>query len=384
MEPVRLAVIGLGGMGRAHVQNIRESDAATLVAFADVNVEVARDVAAEIKQEDKLDVAVFDDYEKLLDAGLAEAVLIATPHPAHTDTAIAAFQAGLHVLCEKPLAERISQVDRIIAAAAEAGTVFAVMFQHRLEGAKRRLHRAIAEGVLGRLTRMHFITTHWYRAQSYYDSGAWRGTWAGEGGGVLMNQAPHDLDQVYWYMGRARRVTARCRTTDVHTIEVEDDAEALIDFESGAVGFFSAATCENPGVYRVEVYGDRGLLALADGEVTLRQTNYPILAFNQPGGDAGDLGARPENIEAADPLVLEPDTPEVGGHLGMAENFFRAIRTGEDLVAPGAEAAYSLELANAMVLSAELDRPVDLPLDRAASDELYHRKVAQHDRAQAT
>jgi len=359
-------------MGRVHVRNIRGSSLATLVGLADVDVEAARGVADEIKAQDNRDVPVFDDHEKLIAAGLAEAVLIATPHPAHPDAAVAAFQAGLHVLCEKPLAERVSKVDRINAAADKAGTVFSVMFQHRLDATKRRLRRAIQEGVLGRITRMHHVATSSYRAQSYYDSGAWRGTWAGEGGGVLMNQAPHALDQVYWHMGPARRVTARCRTTDVHTIEVEDDAEALIEFASGAVGFFATATCELPGVSRIEIYGDRGLLVLADGELTLRQTNHAIREFNQGDGD------RPDKLEAGEPVALEPDTPEVGGHLGIAENFFRAIRNGEPLIAPGPEGVHSIELANAMVLSSELGRPVDLPLDRLAYDDLADRKIAEH------
>jgi len=372
VDPVRLAVIGMGGMGRAHVRNIQGSSCATLVGFADVDVEGAKAFAAEIAEQDGVEIPVFADHEALISAGLAEAVLIASPHPAHTDAAVAAFQAGLHVLCEKPVAERVSSVDRVNAAAAEAGTVYSVMFQHRLNPDKRRLRRAIQEGVLGRVTRMHFVATGSYRGQSYYDSGAWRGTWAGEGGGVLMNQAPHDLDQVYWQMGPATRVFARCRTTDVHSIEVEDDAEALIDFASGAVGFFAAATCERPGVGRIEIYGDRGMLALADGELTLRQTNCSIRDFNQGDGD------RPEELEVADPVVLEPDTPEVGGHLGMAENFFRAIRTGEPLISPGPEAIHSLELANAMVLSSELGRPVDLPIDRAAYDDLADRKIAEY------
>ncbi len=371
MDPLRLGVIGLGGMGRVHVKNLRASKLARLVAFADVCEKAARQAADEIKEEDGYDVPVFPDDEKLIDSGLAEAVLIVTPHPTHRDVAVAAFEAGLHVLCEKPLAERISQADRIIEAARKAGTVFAMMFQHRLDGNKRRLRRAIREGTLGRVTRMHMIATRWYRGQDYYDSGKWRGTWAGEGGGVLMNQAPHDLDQVIWQMGAVRSVTARCRTTDVHRIEVEDDAEALLKFESGAVGFFATATCELPGVFRLEINGDRGLISLAEGRLTLRRTNYSIFQFNQ-----GEESARPEKLDATGPAVLQPDEPEVGGHLGMVENFCRAIREGEELIAPGEEGLYSLELANAMALSSELGRPVSLPLDRGAYDELYQRRVA--------
>lgn len=372
MEPVRIGVIGLGGMGRVHVENLRKCEHAQLVAFADVNSAGAEALAAEIDEQDGLKIPVFDDHEGLVKSGLAEAVLIATPHPAHLQAAVSAFQEGLHVLCEKPLTERVGTADRIITAAADAGTVFAVMFQHRMDGLKRRLRRALAEGDLGRLTRMHFVATGWYRAQSYYDLGAWRGTWSGEGGGVLMNQAPHDLDQVFWQMGPARRVVARCRTSDVHTIEVEDAAEALIDFDNGAIGFFAAATCERPGVRRIEVYGDRGLIALDDRGLILRQTNYPIRDFNQSCNDD-----RPEELEVAEPVELEPDTPEVEGHLGICENFFSAIRKGNPLIAPGPEAIHSLELANAMVLSSETGVPVDLPLDREAYDELADRRMAE-------
>jgi predicted dehydrogenase len=356
-------------MGRTHAENIRKSRNAVVVALADADIDKAKTTALQIAEPDHRRVAIFDDYQKLLTAGLAEAILIVTPHPSHAEIAIAAFQAGLHVLCEKPIATRVSEAAKINTAAAEAGTVFGVVFHQRLDGRYRRLRRLIREGQLGRISRMHFITTEWFRAQSYYDSGAWRGTWAGEGGGVLMNQAPHDLDQICWQMGPAKRVTARCRTSDFHKIEVEDDAEALIDFASGSVGFFATATCELPGVNRMEVYGDRGLATCADGRLVFRQTNYSIRDFN--------LGRpeRPESLTVADPVVLEPDEPEISEHMGITENFFRAIRTGEPLVAPGIEAIQSLELANAMVLSSELKRPVDLPLNPAAYDELVDRKT---------
>lgn len=372
MEPIRLAVIGLGGMGRVHVKNLRGSKLARLVAFADVNVDNAKEVADEIHSEDGVAVSVFGDHEALLAADLAEAVLIVSPHPAHTETAIASFEAGLHVLCEKPLAQRASYADRIIAAAERAGTVFGVMLQHRMHGLKRRLRRLLREGELGRLTRIHFVATNSYRSQAYYDSGAWRGTWGGEGGGVLLNQAPHDLDQVTWQMGPIKRVFARCRTSDVHRVEIEDDAEALIDFAGGAVGLFSATTCEYPGVDRIEVYGDRGLARLAEKTLTVHRTNYSIRDFNQT--DAAD---KPDELEVGKPETLEPDEPVVGEHLGICENFFRAIRSGEPLIAPGREGLASLELANAMVLSSELGEWVELPLDRAAYDALADRRIAE-------
>ncbi len=375
MEPVRLAVIGLGGMGRVHVKNLRGSKLTRLVALADLDVDNAREVADELRAEDRTDVAVFADHEALLQADLAEAVLIVTPHPSHTQVAIACFEAGLHVLCEKPLAERVSYADRILAAADKAGTVFAVMLQHRMHGLKRRLRRLIREGELGRPTRMHFVATDSYRSQTYYDSAAWRGTWAGEGGGVLMNQAPHHLDQVIWQMGPVKRVLARCRTSDVHRIEIEDDAEALIDFAGGAVGFFSATTCELPGVFRIEVSGDRGLARLAEKKLTVWRTNYSVRDFNQ--ADAAD---KPEELEVGQPETLEPDEPVVGEHLGICENFCRAIRSGEPLIAPGHEGLGSLELANAMVLSSELGAWVDLPLDRAAYDELADRLIGKRAR----
>jgi predicted dehydrogenase len=356
-------------MGRTHVDNVRRSKNATLVAFADADIDNAKAAARQLAEQDNRRVAVFDDHQKLLSAGLAEAILIVTPHPSHAEIAIAAFQAGLHVLCEKPISTRVSEAARINTAAASAGTVFGVVFHHRLDGRYRRLRRLIQEGQLGRPTRMHFVTTEWFRAQSYYDSGAWRGTWVGEGGGVLMNQAPHDLDQIYWQMGPVRRVMARCRTSDFHKIEVEDDAAALIDFASGAVGFFATATCELPGVNRLEVYGDCGLVTCAEGKLILRQTSYSIRDFNRGRSD------RPESLTVADPVVLEPDEPEIREHMGITENFFRAIRTGEPLIAPGPEAIHSLELANAMVLSSELMRPVDLPLDPAAYDDLADRKT---------
>ncbi len=372
MEPVRIAVVGIGVMGRLHVEDLCRDPNAEVVALADVIPDRAQAAADAVRERTGRTVPVFDDYTRLLASRTAEAILIATPHPSHPEIAIAAFQERLHVLCEKPIATRISDARRINEAAARAGTVFGVMLQHRMDGTCRRLRRALQEGELGRLTRMHYVTTDWYRTQSYYDSGVWRGTWAGEGGGVLMNQAPHDLDQIVWQMGPLRRVSARCRTSDFHRIQVEDDAEALLDFASGAVGFFSTATCEMPGVRRLEIYGDRGLIVCTKDKVLLRKTDFSIREQNM-----GDPLA-PESLTAHDDIELDPDGPVKGEHIDIARNFCRAIRTGEPLIAPGPDAYYSLELANAMVLSSERQSPVDLPLDPSAYDELADRMMKKH------
>ena len=200
--------------------------------------------------------AVYETVEELLAARAADAVIVAVPHPMHSEIAMAVLRAGCHVLVEKPVDVAVSRAEQLCAVARESGRVFAVMLNQRNNPLFRRAREIVHGGQLGQLTRTVWIITNWYRTQHYYDSGSWRATWAGEGGGVLLNQAPHNLDLWQWICGMPQSVTAYCDVARYHRIEVEDDATIMTRYANGATGLFITSTGAAPGTNRLEIAGD--------------------------------------------------------------------------------------------------------------------------------
>lgn len=355
MRRVRFGVIGVGGMGVAHatlIQRIEETDlAAVCSASAERTQQVAR----------QFGVPGFTDYREILRSGLVDAVLIATPHPLHAEIAECAFEHGVHVLCEKPLAVSISEGRRMVHAACQHGLLLGAMLQMRTEKHFRIARRAVEQGIVGNLLRAHTIAT-WCRSEAYYRSAAWRGTWAGEGGGVLINQAPHHLDIFCWLAGMPARVTAQVRTR-YHQVEVEDEAFALLEYHSGAHGYLYVNLNEMPPTRRFEVVGEGGKVVIDGDQVTVTRTVPTIPQYMQ---ETQDMWALP----AVEPVHL--DVPEMeAGHGAVIRNFARVLLGMEtQLIAPGEEALWSLELANAIILSAKRQKPVALPLDAEEYDAL--------------
>jgi predicted dehydrogenase len=358
MDYLRFGVIGTGGMGMGHVgTNIEE---AKLTAVCDISPEAAK------KASEKGDVPSFSKPEDLLDSGLADMVIIATPHYFHPTIAIEAFKRGLHVLSEKPITVTVSQADAMIQAAKDSGKQFGVMFQNRTINRNRLAKKIIDDGRLGEIYRTNLIMG-WFRSQAYYDSGTWRATWTGEGGGVLINQAPHFLDMFTWLGGMPSVIDGRVRTR-MHDIEVEDEAFALLEYPNGASGYLYASTTEVPGTERIEICGDKGKLLLDGGSIRLWEVEPSIRDFN-------------ENSEAmwGDPKATEvPLEYEKGGgaHADVTRNFARSILYGEDLIAPGAEGINAVEMINGVILSGKRNKPVSLPVDRAEYDALLEELKA--------
>lgn len=352
MEPLRLGLVGLGGMGRNHLTKENALDEVRFVGVADVVPEAVRRAAEEFG------VSGYGDYHALIDAGEAEAILIATPHPFHAPIALYAIQRGLHVLSEKPISVSVSEADRMIEAARSAGVVLGVMFQTRTEAIYRQAREILESGQIGRVYRSTIVATHWFRTQAYYDSGSWRGTWRGEGGGILMNQSPHSLDMFIWLGGMPRRVQGRVETR-AHRIEVEDTVEALLDYEPGHTGYLYATTAEWPGEDRYEFTGDRGKLVIAEKSVRLYRMNQSL------GEDLASGAVWGKPVGAWETVEVEK-TP--AGHAEVVRQFARAIRLGEPLIATGEDGRNALELANALLLAGFEGEKVDLPLDRATYD----------------
>ena len=357
---VRLGIIGIGNMGSGHVQNILagKTPEITLAAVADRR-QSRRDWAGE-----KLPgVPVFTEGAELIDSGLCDAVLIAVPHYQHPVLAEQAFAKGLHVLCEKPAGVYTNAVREMNAAADRAGKTFGMMFNQRTNCVYRKMHQMVESGELGDLKRVNWIITDWYRTQIYYDSGDWRATWAGEGGGVLLNQCPHQLDLLQWICWLPKRVQAFCHEGKWHDIEVEDDVTAYLEFENGATGVFVTTTGDAPGTNRFELTGTRGKLVCENDVLTfwrLKEDEREFCLSSKEGF------AKPE----MEKIIVETygENPQ---HVGVLNAFAANILRGEPLVADGREGIRGLTLSNAMHLSGWLKKPVEIPFD----EDLFEREL---------
>lgn len=353
MDTVKLGVIGIGNMGSAHCLRIAQGQTPEieLVAVADRNA-ARRDWAKESLPES---VAVFEEGDDLIDNDVCDAVLIATPHYQHPTLAMRAFGKGLHVLSEKPAGVYTGQVREMNEAADKSGLVFALMYNQRTNSVYRKMHEMVQSGELGEISRVNWIITDWFRTQFYYDSGAWRATWAGEGGGVLLNQCPHNLDLLQWIAGMPSRVTAFCHEGKWHDIEVEDDVTAYLEYPNGATGVFITTTGDAPGTNRFEVSCDLGKLVSEHGKLMLYRNEVGTREYRET--------AR-ENYSKPEYKVSEVQTDgQNPQHVGVLNAFAANILRGEPLIAAGQEGIRGLTLSNAMHLSGWLGRTVDLPLD---------------------
>lgn len=359
-KPVRFGIVGVGGMGNGHARNMPHIAEADLTAVCDISPEALQDATT------MYGVPGFDNHVDLLDSGLVDAILVATPHYFHPPIAVDAMERGIHVISEKPMAVTVSGAEAMIETAERTGVIFAVMFQQRTLPVSQAAKRLVDEGRLGELYRTLLIDAH-FRSQAYYDSAGWRATWKGEGGGVLLNQAPHGMDIFTWLAGMPSRVKAQINTRQ-HQIEVEDEATALLEYENGAIGYFLESVNEYPTGMRIELAGERGKLILQDDTLRFWEVKPGVRATSD-GTEA--MWGRPD----AEEVAVELEDRETG-HAAIVRNVARAILHGEPLISPGPDAIYSLELANAILLSGHSGKPVTLPVDRAAYDAFIEEKKA--------
>ena len=361
LESVRVGVVGVGQVGTVHAREIALGTVrgATLAAVCDTSPAALAAFPA---------VPSFSSGEQLIASGAIEALLIATPHYDHTPLAIAALDAGLHVLVEKPLAVHKADCLKMIAAYERRPNprqVFAEMLSQRVEPRFLALRKLIASGELGALRRVNWIVTDWFRSDAYYRSSSWRATWRGEGGGVLLNQAPHSLDAWQWLFGMPARVHAFCGFGRSHAIEVEDQVTAYLEYEDGMNGVFVTSTGETPGSNRLEVTGDLGRVVLEGSSLRFDRNAASTSEFIRHGA------AR--NARPAWQTESESLSPSDNPRRAVMQNFVAAILEGEDLIAPASEGMASVELANAMIYSSVTGRTVELPLDPA----LYAAELAR-------
>lgn len=347
MNELRLGIIGLGNMGRMHAKCILAGEVprCRLTAVCDEDPERLKEFA---------DVPRFSKFEKLISSGQIDALLIATTHFSHTDIGIAALQAGLHVLVEKPISVHKADCLRLLEAHQSKKQVFAAMFNQRTDTFYQKVREMVHGGVLGEIVRVTWTITDWFRSEAYYASGGWRATWAGEGGGVLLNQCPHNLDIFQWIFGMPDEVRGFCQLGRHHDIEVEDDVTAFFSYKSGMTAVFIASTGEAPGANRLEISGEKGRLVYEAGRLSFIRNEIPTAEFSRTTKESF---SRPPvwNIEI--PLHQRGEQ-----HVGILKNFTRAVLDGEELIAPAAEGIYSVELGNAILLSSLEGKTVEMPM----------------------
>ena len=366
-KTVRLGIVGLGNMGSTHVRHVTDLPNTQLAAICDRRADRLNRIQTDAS------VARFNDYAAMLQSVELDGVIIATPHYDHPDMSIAAFERGIHVLVEKPIAVHVKEARRMIdawhaARERQPGLVFAAMFNQRSWGHWRKIKAMIEDGALGELQRCSWIITDWFRTQSYYDSGDWRATWEGEGGGVLMNQCPHNLDLYQWLVGMPARVHGFVSFGKRHDIEVEDEVTAYFEHDNGMAGHFITTTGESPGSNRLEIAGERGKLVYEAGELVFYRNAWSSIK---------QLRQSEKGFERV-PFTRE--TVEFDGsgndHDRLIANFAAAITQGADLIAPAQEGLRSIMLNNAIILSAHKKQTVSLPIDADEYADLLSRYIA--------
>ncbi|MCM1154798.1 MAG: Gfo/Idh/MocA family oxidoreductase [Roseburia sp.] len=361
MEKIKLGIIGMGNMGSGHLQNILDGKCPSVEVTAIADTDMSR---LEQAKEKAPAIKCFQDALVMLDSGLINAVLIAVPHYDHPKYATAAFARHIHVLIEKPAGVYTRQVREMNEAAKQSGVKFGIMLNQRTDPLFQKAYEIVHGGKLGELKRMVWIITNWYRTQAYYDSGNWRATWSKEGGGVLLNQAPHNLDLWQWICGMPNRIRAYCSIGKYHNIAVEDDVTIYGEYENGMTAVFISSTGETPGTNRLEISGTLGKIVLEDGKLTW---------WKLPESEREICFSQKEGFYVPETTVEEFTARAVSGHPLIIEDFAKAVINNTPMLAPGEEGINSLMISNAAYLSSWLDKEITLPVD----EKLFESHLSQ-------
>lgn len=364
MDKVRFGIIGLGNQGGYYALQLFDAgkiENGVMTAGCDINPAKIEHIK---KNANNRKVQYFNDYKEMLNSGICDAVIVATPHYLHPEISIHALEKGLHVICEKPAGVYTKQVKEMNAVASRSDKLFTMMYNQRTNPLYIKMHDLVHSGVIGDIRRVNWIITNWFRTQFYYDSGSWRATWAGEGGGILMNQCPHQLDLLQWICGMMpAKMRAFCHFGKWHDIEVEDDVTAYMEFENGATGAFVTCTADTPGTNRFEIIGSKGKIVCEKDELTVYRTGVELNEFIKTA-----TGGFDEPKYEVEVIKQSGDNPQ---HVGIINNFANAILGIEPLYVDGQEGLKCVELIDSMLLSTWLDKTVTLPVD----DELYWTEI---------
>ena len=376
MDKIRLGVIGIGNQGSNYLKSKSNGKLPEIkiTCIADIDERKFERAKGYLP-----DVKCFSTAEELINSGLCDAVAVCTPHYFHPEYVIDALNAGLHVISEKPAGVYTKQVDEAIAVAAKSDKTYAMMFNQRVNPVFIKLREIVKSGKYGDLRRVIWINTDWYRTQAYYDSGSWRATWEGEGGGVMLNQCPHQLDLWQWICGMPCKVRAVCREGKWHNIEVEDDITIYAEYPNGASGIYIATTGDFPGTNRFEITLEKAKLVCEYnaevGKFSIKicelSDGLTDFTYNAEGGFA-----KPEmNWITIDTFEGKLDS----SHEIVLDAFAAHILRGEPLIAEGPEGINGLRISNAAFLSSWLNKEVELPVDGDLFLEKLNEKIKNSD-----
>ena len=359
MEQVRYGIIGLGNQGTNYLKKISVQELvpnAVVTAICDINptkIEAAKELI-------NVEVATFSDYKEMIASGLVDVILVETPHFLHPEISIYGLTHGVHVLCDKPAGVYTKQVKEMNAVADKSDKLFGLMFNQRTNCLYRKMREMILGGEIGEIKRVNWIITNWFRSEAYYNSSSWRATWRGEGGGVLLNQCPHQLDLIQWVVGMVpKKIHSFCHFGQWHDIEVEDDVTAYLEYENGATGVFVTTTGEAGGTNRLEVVGNNGKLIAENNKLIFTKLSMGAKEYSKTTEKAF---GEPEKT------IIEVETDGVNEqHVGILKNFTNAVLGKEELFVSGQDGMNGVQIMDGMLLSAFLGRAVELPID----DDLY-------------
>jgi len=358
---LRLGIIGVGNIGLQHANNVLSG----IVQGCVVTAVSARGSCSLAEQ---LNIPQYSDYKELIDKQVCDAVIVATPTYSHLEIGCYALSRGLHVLMEKPIGLSVAEGERMLELV-QPEQVFGLMLNQRTDPVFVAMKKKMDENLLGCLQRINWTMTNWFRPEIYFQTSNWRATWAGEGGGLLVNQCIHNLDILQWICGMPRSIQGFCGFGKYHNIEVEDEATAFFEYENGATGSFVGSTGEAPGVNRFDIIGDRGMLSY-DGEKLLHFENRP--STSQFSQTTSEMFGQPE-VCITDLSVRSP----VNQHATILQNFINAISSNESLIGPAEEGLKALAIANAILLSAWDREQIQMPLDSARFHKTLNERRSQ-------
>lgn len=378
MRNIKIGIVGAGKIGTNHIGKFvgGHINGGVLKAICDVNpdrIDFVKNLIEEGKYENREEIEYFDDYDKMLEKAEIDAVIVAVPHYDHPKMAMQGLQAGIHTLVEKPAGVYTKQVREMNEfAKSHKDKVFAIMYNQRTNPVYKKAKELFETGELGELRRFSWIMTTWYRPQGYYNSGGWRATWKGEGGGVLLNQDPHQLDLWQWMIGMPKTMRAFCKFGSQRNIPVDDDVTAYFEYDNGATGTFITGIFETPGTNRMEISGSKGQIVIetkrlesgrADSTFRFTKLKTDESEYNKLTETDASLVWTPIENEVTyfckDELAKEYGYGEMD-HVNIINNFIKAIKGEEDLISPAVEGINGLTISNAMHLSSWTDETITL------------------------
>ncbi|WP_274364980.1 Gfo/Idh/MocA family protein [Paenibacillus thermotolerans] len=378
MKQVRMGIIGLGAEGGFYAKFLSEGKVKNMVIGAICDIDPAKRA---VSLEKYPDVPFYDNYIDMLESGTVDAIVTCVPHYLHPEMGIEALKRNIHALVEKPAGVYTKQVRELNEfAASKPELTFGIFFNQRTNPLYQKLKELIDSGEIGAIRRTNWIITNWWRPQGYYDQSAWRATWAGEGGGVLVNQAPHQLDLLQWICGMPKKVYSNVKYGYQRKIAVEDEVTALLDYGNGATGVFVTCTHDVLGTDRFEILGDKGKIIVEDSKkVTIKRLNT---SENEMSATMSMQDVMKIFMGQSDSNIYTEEVLEFGSqwgtqHIAVMENFAANIIDGTPLIAPGSDGIRGVTLANAIHLSSWLGKEVEIPFDEELFLSELNKKIEE-------